>query len=102
MYTSHPCISTLSLHAALPISIGRRHHDRLVEPLRLPSVLHEVDGERIQQPLVRRRSAHLAEVIRSGDDARAEMTDRKSTRLNSSHTVNSYACFCFKKIYADK
>src|SRR5438034_8612894 len=24
-------------------------------------------------------------------------TDRKSTRLNSSHTVNSYAVFCLKK-----
>src|SRR5947207_4896116 len=25
------------------------------------------------------------------------MLDRKSTRLNSSHTVNSYAVVCFKK-----
>src|SRR5438132_3168614 len=31
-------------------------------------------------------------------DARAAVTeDRKSTRLNSSHTVNSYAVFCLKK-----
>src|SRR5438034_2403566 len=27
----------------------------------------------------------------------AEMQDRKSTRLNSSHTVISYAVFCLKK-----
>src|SRR5438034_8609643 len=27
----------------------------------------------------------------------AEVTDRKSTRLNSSHTVISYAVFCLKK-----
>src|SRR5438034_2979018 len=27
----------------------------------------------------------------------AESTDRKSTRLNSSHTVISYAVFCLKK-----
>src|SRR5260221_10264601 len=27
----------------------------------------------------------------------AAMTDRKSTRLNSSHTVISYAVFCLKK-----
>src|SRR5262252_9852666 len=27
----------------------------------------------------------------------AARTDRKSTRLNSSHTVNSYAVFCLKK-----
>ena len=25
------------------------------------------------------------------------LADRKSTRLNSSHTVNSYAVFCLKK-----
>src|SRR5256885_8813521 len=29
--------------------------------------------------------------------ARAECTDRKSTRLNSSHLVISYAVFCLKK-----
>src|SRR5690625_5526463 len=27
----------------------------------------------------------------------ARMTDRKSTRLNSSHVANSYAVFCLKK-----
>src|SRR5260221_2257447 len=29
--------------------------------------------------------------------ARSAMADRKSTRLNSSHTVISYAVFCLKK-----
>src|SRR6202012_6278612 len=33
--------------------------------------------------------------------ARTKATDRKSTRLNSSHTVNSYAVFCLKKIKVD-
>src|SRR5260221_4944564 len=31
------------------------------------------------------------------DRVRADMLDRKSTRLNSSHTVISYAVFCLKK-----
>src|SRR5438132_2518003 len=31
------------------------------------------------------------------EGARARCTDRKSTRLNSSHTVISYAVFCLKK-----
>src|ERR1039457_2348486 len=31
------------------------------------------------------------------DDARIECIDRKSTRLNSSHLVISYAVFCLKK-----
>ena len=30
---------------------------------------------------------------------RGIITDRKSTRLNSSHTVISYAVFCLKKIF---
>src|SRR5260221_9040560 len=43
-----------------------------------------------------------AEVEHLHDPARAEhdvrrLQDRKSTRLNSSHTVISYAVFCLKK-----
>src|SRR5260221_8769983 len=37
----------------------------------------------------------LARVVRSGSGF--FQGDRKSTRLNSSHTVISYAVFCFKK-----
>src|SRR5260221_7887902 len=33
----------------------------------------------------------------SDDGAAADNRDRKSTRLNSSHTVISYAVFCLKK-----
>src|SRR5438034_8650587 len=36
-------------------------------------------------------------VLASGYLFTALMTDRKSTRLNSSHTVISYAVFCLKK-----
>src|SRR5437588_9387063 len=32
-----------------------------------------------------------------GDHLRRAVEDRKSTRLNSSHTVISYAVFCLKK-----
>src|SRR5438132_8178591 len=34
---------------------------------------------------------------RSGHSLDADSRDRKSTRLNSSHTVISYAVFCLKK-----
>src|SRR5260221_10439852 len=38
------------------------------------------------------------EIMCFGPGAGAQdMTDRKSTRLNSSHTVISYAVFCLKK-----
>src|SRR5438034_2721702 len=34
---------------------------------------------------------------RASDTMRVALKDRKSTRLNSSHTVISYAVFCLKK-----
>src|SRR5258708_24929472 len=50
---------------------------------------------------------HRVEERRTGQDARADsfatealpqhQTDRKSTRLNSSHQIISYAVFCLKK-----
>src|SRR2546429_9119883 len=63
-------IYTLSLHDALPISLGRllRGHARP----------HQPRGHLGQQPAERPR-------------------DRKSTRLNSSHGYISYAVFCLKK-----
>src|SRR5256885_10054546 len=33
-------------------------------------------------------------LVRAGGDRGAELADRKSTRLNSSHLVISYAVFC--------
>src|SRR5256885_10375526 len=42
----------------------------------------------------------LGGLFQSGDwqgDADLAQADRKSTRLNSSHLVNSYAVFCLKK-----
>src|SRR5256885_3358230 len=73
-------IYTLSLHDALPISRARRQHER-------PSVrlawLHHLT-------MLLRPSLH-----RVGPCLHAR--DRKSTRLNSSHLVISYAVFCLKK-----
>src|SRR5437588_4387346 len=51
----------------------------------------------------RPRSRRSARPVRAEDaqrphsDAASECGDRKSTRLNSSHTVISYAVFCLKK-----
>src|SRR2546426_8623443 len=73
-------IYTLSLHDALPIFVddpdaGSRHAggDR--------HLFHDVD----ELPLLR---------VGGVDDLAG---DRKSTRLNSSHLVISYAVFCLKK-----
>src|SRR5260221_8488493 len=64
-------IYTLSLHDALPIS---QDYDIAVLDLGLP----------------RRPGIHSIQYPQN-------QRDRKSTRLNSSHTVISYAVFCLKK-----
>src|SRR5438034_2840218 len=76
-------IYTLSLHDALPICCrGERH-------CVVRSRTHG-EGER-RRVIARGRGAVHRQVVDPG------RRDRKSTRLNSSHTVISYAVFCLKK-----
>src|SRR2546426_4468443 len=80
-------IYTLSLHDALPISAdavvtenGDAHHERSTARTDRPRRTHS-------------RPSRSALVV-----CRHTMAvDRKSTRLNSSHLVISYAVFCLKK-----
>src|SRR2546427_2296395 len=65
-------IYTLSLHDALPISLSDLQAGALLR------------GDSKPQP-------------RLGGEARRARGDRKSTRLNSSHSQISYAVFCLKK-----
>src|SRR5437762_10791180 len=84
-----PKIYTLSLHDALPISIGQ--NDRRRSEARIGRGQPAHDRARIVTALVL--------VVRRQRDAvrREVLTDRKSTRLNSSHRCISYAVFCLKK-----
>src|SRR2546429_7239981 len=75
-------IYTLSLHDALPIS-GDATEIRL-DPLPAPSAEALADSILGTEP-------DLAPL------KRRLITDRKSTRLNSSHGYISYAVFCLKK-----
>src|SRR2546427_3560033 len=68
-------IYTLSLHDALPI---------------FPELLRTVEN-----PL--RCHALAAHMAKARSSQRAHDRDRKSTRLNSSHSQISYAVFCLKK-----
>src|SRR5947208_12182681 len=102
-HTSPPEIYTLSLHDALPIFAGlrvdvavaviaaqrfaaadpalwRRRHRRRGS-LREPVVHVDVELELV----------HHHDFVVNG------VEDRKSTRLNSSHQIISYAVFCLKK-----
>src|SRR2546426_7156081 len=76
-------IYTLSLHDALPIyRLPRFPSDRFASPVSrvVPSA----------SALPGRASPHRKTMSHFGQD-------RKSTRLNSSHLVISYAVFCLKK-----
>src|SRR2546427_5947528 len=68
-------IYTLSLHDALPIYRG-------------------IEREAVHA-LPRRVHEHRAGAVQ--DVAGGDLGDRKSTRLNSSHSQISYAVFCLKK-----
>src|SRR2546426_7655459 len=62
------------------------------------TLFRSLDRVWIELGYLREYSAHNSdgEVIGSALDQRA-LGDRKSTRLNSSHLVISYAVFCLKK-----
>src|SRR2546427_467438 len=81
-------IYTLSLHDALPISFGVKLTAQLVETapvvglvLALPSV--QLEAEKVP-PLFAKLTVPVG-------------ADRKTTRLNSSHSQKSYAVFCLTK-----
>src|SRR2546430_11282926 len=74
-------IYTLSLHDALPISEARMPADKFF-------VTGGTVPEDSPSYLVREADGQLLETL---------LRDRKSTRLNSSHSQISYAVFCLKK-----
>src|SRR2546426_1487785 len=76
-------IYTLSLHDALPISI-LQVISRVVKLTSDTGLPPEQRVEAVAQLALEVRCEHL-------------LGDRKSTRLNSSHLVISYAVFCLKK-----
>src|SRR5688572_32706915 len=76
-------IYTLSLHDALPICL---------DPLEGPGV--RIEHARVIQPELRRDDGQDARIVSAAD--------RKSTRLNSSHSQISYAVFCLKKKKTNK
>src|SRR5438034_6698121 len=60
-----------------------------------PGVIDVIDAENCQR-ITTVKTEPGAHTI-GFDAARNTVLDRKSTRLNSSHTVISYAVFCLKK-----
>src|SRR5207249_7076852 len=85
-------IYTLSLHDALPISVAEEvRADRVPRLHRLTQLRPHALHDRHEKTLL------LTAVWRARPGAAASGSDRKSTRLNSSHVSISYAVFCLKK-----
>src|SRR2546430_9784418 len=99
--TATPEIYPLPLHAPLPIPCANNG-----EASRRASLQQNGQRQR-REPLERseyrfRKVPHLArkptgETARSSSSNASNLIDRKSTRLNSSHSQISYAVFCLKK-----
>src|SRR5436190_18105653 len=79
--TATPEIYNLSLHDALPIAL----------------VAAAVGLGRVMPALAAERPPPPRDVMVDDGGTCYSAEDRKSTRLNSSHTVISYAVFCLKK-----
>src|SRR5688572_32639260 len=95
-YTATTEIYTLSLHDALPISAGDRRKRQGVGSV--VQGARQVDGAGGPREQSLRRTRHKIAPQRRGAEAAAQVQgDRKSTRLNSSHSQISYAVFCLKK-----
>src|SRR5256885_12663248 len=78
--------TTLFRSPRLSFSVLRRTGDR-----------HAAAGGRVQRCAILRGKRLLLEDQRAKHAADRRKGDRKSTRLNSSHLVISYAVFCLKK-----
>src|SRR5438045_7257936 len=77
MFSAPALFYTLSLHDALPISA-------LADPAAAGDLPDDLD-------------VAIAHAVQLVVQVEADLADRKSTRLNSSHLGISYAVFCLKK-----
>src|SRR5205085_11734544 len=94
-YSPPPALYTLSLHDALPIYRARAVGGDGRRGARAGGV-DEIEA--VDQPAAPHRRCLAGARLRPRPEvARQQGRDRKSTRLNSSHSQISYAVFCLKK-----
>src|SRR5688500_19277844 len=93
MCTASLPLNSLSLHDALPISSLLLPH----LPRRLDVGLDVVPVIAVAAPASERAAAGRRDSGLYLSAVLVRCPDRKSTRLNSSHLVISYAVFCLKK-----
>src|SRR3712207_8908363 len=89
-------IYILSLHDALPISSANaRHYAQIVHETAILRGLIHAGGEIAR--LGWERPGETTDLVDRAEQILFDLSDRKSTRLNSSHANISYAVFCLKK-----
>src|SRR5207244_13585853 len=96
---THPCDSVLRLTFYL-FQRHLTHRDRHSFPTRRSSDLGKAETQHAIDLNDRLAKARILTVGGAGDVPAANdpaFEDRKSTRLNSSHQIISYAVFCLKK-----
>src|SRR5256885_10470120 len=86
-----PPRSTLSLHDALPISRISAEYRMVEGQVRRSKKMLSIRG------LNKDHNHDLKGLFKGAATMASAHPDRKSTRLNSSHLVISYAVFCLKK-----
>src|SRR5438552_6998810 len=86
--TAATAIHALSLRDALPISETRAPFEPGID------LQAAVRNEQTSRPVPSRTTKPFRPAASGGV---CDGTDRKSTRLNSSHQITSYAVFCLKK-----
>src|SRR5438270_5546235 len=102
-YTATTEIYTLSLHDALPISLARQFKPTAITlDIFLPDMLGWTVLNNLKlDPTTRHIPVQVISIEEERQHGLAHgafsYTDRKSTRLNSSHSQISYAVFCLKK-----
>src|SRR5690606_40869368 len=92
---AHPDIHTLSLHDALPIyhDLSKIYRNCIKKLVHLFSQMNEL--RKIKDILV--KINYTPDFDKQLFQLHPIPSDRKSTRLNSSHVKISYAVFCLKK-----
>src|SRR3712207_7538461 len=85
-------IYTLSLHDALPIFLVNRGSKEFDSDIYAGEDL-DIEAKKVLSEFANLKATGNIDVTARN----IEVTDRKSTRLNSSHANISYAVFCLKK-----
>src|SRR2546430_4160195 len=95
-----PPRSTLFPYTTLFRSRARAHRRYTELRQRVPDVVqHDAHTQALLPPQAWSRASHATPLVRDLSDQKVDgvILDRKSTRLNSSHSQISYAVFCLKK-----